>query len=150
MRQCRSYSEPPRSHPLRPPTNTNETESGAGQSILHCRRKSPQPAPRSHERPKKEKRKRKKMQTGTGQVLDGSGRGLNTARMSHTANTPADRAQANQGVGKVPKPISSSLQETPARKLGKALSRMASWQNRVRDQASHSRKQQTARPHSVH
>ena len=34
--------------------------------------------------------------------------------------------------------------------LLKALSRMASRQNRVRDQASHSRKHQTARPHSVH
>ena len=34
--------------------------------------------------------------------------------------------------------------------LLKALLRMASRQNRVRDQASHSRKQQTARPHSGH
>ena len=34
--------------------------------------------------------------------------------------------------------------------LGKALSRMASRQNRVRGQASHSRKQRTSRPHSVH
>ena len=33
------------------------------------------------------------MQIGTGQVLDGSSRGLNTASM------PADRTQANQGVG---------------------------------------------------
>ena len=41
--------------------------------------------------------------TGTAQVLDGSGRGLNTASM------PADRAQANQGVGKVPKSIPASL-----------------------------------------
>ena len=65
------------------------------------------------------------MQTVTGQVLDGSGRGLNTAGM------PADRAQANQGVGKVPKPIPASLRDTPVRKLGKALSRMASRQNMV-------------------
>ena len=49
-----------------------------------------------------------------------------------------------------PKPISASLRDTSARKLGKALSRMASGQNRVRDQASRSRSQQTARPHSVH
>ena len=48
------------------------------------------------------------------------------------------------------KPIPASLRDTPARKLGKALWRMASRQNRVRDQASHSRKQQTTRPHSVH
>ena len=41
---------------------------------------------------------------------------------------PAERAQANQGVGKVPSPIPSSLQDTPARKLRKALSRMASRQ----------------------
>ena len=49
-----------------------------------------------------------------------------------------------------PKPISASLRDTSARKLGKALSRMASRLNRLRDQASHSRKQQTVRPHSVH
>ena len=59
-------------------------------------------------------------------------------------------SQANQGVGKVPRPIPASLRDIPARKLGRALSRMASRQNRVRDQASHSRKQQTARPLSVH
>ena len=59
-------------------------------------------------------------------------------------------SQTNQGVGKVPKPIPASLRDTPARKPGKALPRMASRQNRVRDQASHSRKQQTVRPHSVH
>ena len=40
---------------------------------------------------------------GTGQVSDGSVRGLSTASMS------ADRAQANQGVGKVPIPIPVSL-----------------------------------------
>ena len=63
---------------------------------------------------------------------------------------PADRAQANQGVGKVPKRIPASLRDTPARKLGKALSRTANRQHGVRDQASHSRKQQTTRPHSAH
>ena len=82
------------------------------------------------------------MQTGRGQALDGSSRGLSTASM------PADRAEANQGVGKVPKPI-------PASKilLSENLrnhTRMAGRQNRVRDQASHSRKRQTARPHNVH
>ena len=57
--------------------------------------------------------------------MNGSSRGLNTASM------PADRAEANQGVGKVPKTeVSASLRDTPARKLGKALSRMASRQNR--------------------
>ena len=81
---------------------------------------------------------------GDGQVLDGSSRRPNTASM------PAERAQANQGVGKVPKPIPASLGDTPARKLWKALSRTASRQNGVRDQAAHLRKQQTARPHSVH
>ena len=63
------------------------------------------------------------MQTGRGQALDGSSRGLNTASM------PADRAEANQGVGKVPKPI-------PASKilLSENLrnhTRMAGRQNRV-------------------
>ena len=69
----------------RPPTNANHIESGAGQSILQCRRKFPQPTPRSRER-------HKGMLTGTGQVLDGWSRGLNTAGM------PADRTQANKGV----------------------------------------------------
>ena len=43
----------------RPPINANQTESEAGQSILQCRRKSPQPAPRCRE-------KHKRMQSGTG------------------------------------------------------------------------------------
>ena len=50
-------------------------------------------------------------------------------------------------IGKGTKPSLASLCNTPVRKPGKALSRMASRQNRVRDEASHSRKQQTARPH---
>ena len=73
-----------------------QTESGAGQSILQCRRKSSQPTPRSRE-------KHKVVQTGTGQVLDGSNRGFTTASM------PADRAQANKGAGKGPKPLPASL-----------------------------------------
>ena len=52
----------------RPPTNANQTESGAGQSILQCRRKSPQSTPCSHER-------YKGMQIGTGQVLVGQAEG---------------------------------------------------------------------------
>ena len=40
--------------------------------------------------------------------------------------------------------------DIPDRKLGKALLRMASRQNGIRDQASHSRKQQTARSLGVH
>jgi len=87
---------------------------------LQCHWKSPQPTPWSCER-------HKGMQTGS--VLDGSSRGLNTT------SKPADRAQANQGVGKVPKTILASLWESPARKLGKALLAMASRQNRIRDQA---------------
>ena len=46
--------------------------------------------------------------------------------------------------------ILASLLDAPAKKPGKALSRTASRQNRVRGQASHSRKQQTTRSHSVH
>ena len=42
------------------------------------------------------------------------------------------------------------LRDTPVRKLGKTLSRMATRKRRVKEQASHLRKQQTARPHSVH
>ena len=103
----------------RPPTIANQTGSGAGQRTLQCRRKSPQPAPRGRER-------HKVMQTGTGQVLDESNRGLNTVSM------PADRTQANQGVGKIPKPISASLWDTHARKHGKVLSRMASGQTGVK------------------
>ena len=100
-------------------------------------KKSPQPTPWNHKR-------YNGMQTGIAQALDGSSRGLNTASM------PADTAQANQGAGKVPKPILASLWNTPARKLGKASSKMVGRHNGVRDQALHSRKQQTARSHSVH
>ena len=63
---------------------------------------------------------------------------------------PADRAQADQGVGKVPKPIPTYLSGTPARKRRKTLLKMARRQNRVRDKVPHSRKEQTARPDSVH
>ena len=91
-------------------TIANQTESGAGQSILHCWQKSTQPTSWSRER-------HRGMHTGTGKVLVGSSRGLNTASM------PADRVQANQGVGKVPKPIPASLWDTPVRKLGQTLSR---------------------------
>ena len=83
-------------------------------------------------------------QIGTEQVLDGSSRGLNTPSML------ADRAQANQGVGKVPRADSGVSTKHPCHKTWGTLSRIASRQNRVRDQASHSRKQQTARPYSVH
>ena len=51
---------------------------------------------------------------------------------------PADRAQSNQKEGKVPKPIPASLCDAPTRKLGKALSSVASRKNGVTDQASHS------------
>ena len=84
------------------------------------------------------------MKTGTGQVLGGSSRGLNTASM------PLDRTQEKQGLGKAGKPIPASLWDSPAREFGKALSRMASRQDGLRDQTSHSRKEPTARPHSVH
>ena len=62
---------------------------------------------------------------------------------------PADRAQANQGVGKVPKPIPASLRDTPARNLGNHCREWPACET-VRDQASRSRRQQTARPHSEH
>ena len=58
--------------------------------------------------------------------------------------------QQKQGLGKARKPIPASLWDSPAREFGKALSRMASRQNGLRDQSSYSRKEQTARPHSVH
>ena len=54
----------------------------------------------------------------------------NTGRGLSTASMPADRAQANQRVGKVPKPIPAFLQDAPTRKHGKVLLRMASRQNR--------------------
>ena len=46
------------------------------------------------------------MQAGMWHILDGSCTGINTA------STPADRAQANQGVGKVLKPNPESLDAT--------------------------------------
>ena len=52
----------------RPHTDANQSESGAGHSILQCRTKSPQPTPRNRERHKE----MHTMQTGMGQVLDGS------------------------------------------------------------------------------
>ena len=112
-----------------PPMQTRQKAKQVKAHYFQSRRESPQPTPRSHKR-------HKGMQTGTGQVLDGASRGHNTASM------PADKAQANQGVGKVPKPIPAFLQDTLGRKFGnyKALSRMTSRQNGVRDQASHSRK----------
>ena len=58
----------------RPATNANQTEGGAGQSILQCRRKSPRPTPRSRER-------HNGMQPGTEQILDGLSRGLCTTSM---------------------------------------------------------------------
>ena len=73
--------------------------------------------------------RRKGMQTWMWQVLDGSTRGISTARV------PPDRNWAKQGVGNVPKLISTSLTlwDTNAKNLGKALSRMASRENGVRD-----------------
>ena len=101
--------------------------------------------------------------------IGNSGRGLSTASM------PADRAQANQGVGKIPKPRSGKdtqtkewerypnqgvgkipkpilafLQDPPARKHGESAAENGQQAKQVRDQASHSRKQQTARPQCAH
>ena len=119
-------------------TNAKQTKSGAGQSILQHHRKSSQSTPQSFAG-------YKEMQTGTGKVLDGSTRRLSTASM------PADRTQANHGIGKVLKPVLASLWDTPARKCAKALSRMASRQKGITDQlASRSRKQQTTRSQSEH
>ena len=95
-----------------------------------------------------------------GQVLDGSSRRLNIASMS------ADRAQANQGLGEVPKPRTGRGTQTKDwerypnrfRRLIETLfpkyvrKHCREWPagKTVRDQASHSRKQQTATPYSVH
>ena len=81
---------------------------------------------------------------GIGHVLDGSSRGLSTASM------PADRAQANQGVGKVPKLIPAVLWGTPARKLGKALSRMARRAKQGQRSSFLFKKMANTRSHSVH
>ena len=97
----------------RHPTNAN-------QSMLQCHRKSPQPW--SCER-------HKRMQTGMEQVLGGSSKGFSSAKI------PAGRAQANQGVVKVPKLIPASLWDTLARKFGKALPRMSRKETRARDLA---------------
>ena len=83
------------------------------------------------------------MPTGTEQDLDWSSRGLITASL------PADRPQANQGVGKVPKPIPASLRDTPARKPGKVLPRMASRQNGVREQEIGPLSQENSKPQDL-
>ena len=61
-------------------------------------------------------------------------------------------AQANQGVGKIPKLIPAFMRDTPSRKPGKALSRMGSRQNRVKlvIEKTTTQQQQTAGPHRVH
>ena len=114
-----------------------QTESKASQIILQCCWKSPQTTPRRHER-------RKMMYIVTGQVLDGSSRGLNTPKCQLT------ELKQTKDLAKVPKQFLASLWGTPARKPEKTLSIMASKQNRVRDRASHSRKQQTTKLYSVH
>ena len=63
---------------------------------------------------------------------------------------PADRAQANQGVGKVPKLILAVLWGTPARKLGKALSRMARRVKQGQRSSFLFKKIANTRSHSVH
>ena len=45
---------------------------------------------------------------------------MGQANDSILQSMPADRAQANQGVGKVPKPILASQLDTPSRKLVKS------------------------------
>ena len=66
--------------------------------------------------------------------MDGSSRGINTTSII----MPADREQSNKIVGNVPKPIPAFLSHISARKLGKALLRMASRQKAFRHQAAHS------------
>ena len=85
-------------------------------------------------------------------VKDTKGYRVELGKSSSIASVPADRVQAKQGMEKVPKPIpaSPSPRDTLTREFGKALLRMASRQNEVSDQVFYSRKQQTARPHSVH
>ena len=81
------------------------------------------------------------MQTGTGQVLDGSSRVLNIASWQSTSKPRSGKGTQTCSDFSV----RHFCQETWER----TLSRMASRQNGVRDQASHSRKQQTARSHDI-
>ena len=63
----------------------------------------------------------------------------------NTASVPADRAQANQKVGKLPNRFRHLHEALLPNYLGvKELSRMAIWQNGFRDQASHSSHQKTS------
>ena len=64
---------------------------------------------------------------------------------------PPNRAEAKQGVGKVPKLISPPVGDSPAR-TGKAVVKMASTQSKFRDQVCYSKRQQqqTADSHNVH
>ena len=70
-------------------------------------------------------------------VKDTKGCRVKMGKSLSIASVPADRVQAKQGMGKVPKPIpaSPSPRDTLTREFGKALLRMASRQNDVRDQA---------------
>jgi len=84
-------------------------------------------------------------------VKDTKGYRVELGKSSSIASVPADRVQAKQGMGKVPKPIpaSPSPRDTLTREFGKALLRMASRQNEVRGQVFYSRKQQTSKSPSV-
>ena len=78
-----------------------------------------------------------------GWVLAESGRGINTA------NVTAERKQANQRLEKVPNRVWHLYATLLLENMGKHCREWPA-ANTIRDQASHSRKQQTARPHSVH
>ena len=108
----------------RPPISANQTESGVGESLLQCHRKSPQPTPPSREG-------HKGMQDGTGQVLDGSI--LQVCQLTELKQTKEWEMYPNRF-----RRLNETLFLSKIR--GKSLSRMASRQNRVRDQASHSKK----------
>ena len=91
----------------------NQTENGAGESILQCHGKFPQSTPWSCER-------HRGMQTGTGQVLDGSSTGLNTARM------PADSSSKPRS-GKGTRTNCSTSMRNSCQTTWESTDELASW-----------------------
>ena len=118
----------------RPPTIANQTESGVRSKHTSVLSK----IPTTHSTLERHKG----MQAGTRQALDGSSRGLNTERM------PADRAQASQRVGKVPKPIPASLWKN--RKTWEITVENGQQVKRSEISSFSFKKTANPRPHSVH
>ena len=120
----------------RPPTNANQTVSGAGQSMLQCHQKSPQPIPWSHE-------EHKGMQTGWGKFCMGQiGYSiLQCCQLTELKQTKEwEGTQIDFGL---------SMRHSCQKTWESTVENEQQATLRVEDLASCSKKQQTTKPHSV-